>query len=212
MSADEIEPTELDPDAHVSDLQFGEPYAARVDNIQDYGVFVNLTPPSGSGISGLVHQNELLPMTSVRDYEPGDNMVVELVDRKEDGDLAFRSLAAPDVDMSEQRSPSGKPEHAVDIEAVIDRIRESGGGGAAERIVDEALAGGGPVPVLSDSYDHAIRVLAWLRDEGYEVEHNAIENDDGTVHIQLSAVPSPTATSASVEATRDAGSDEVEDD
>ncbi|MFB6138554.1 MAG: DHH family phosphoesterase [Halobacteriaceae archaeon] len=70
----------LDPECTPEDVRTGERYHARVNSSVEYGVFVDLS----EHVSGLVHESAL-------DAEPevGAELVVELVERRENGDLGF---------------------------------------------------------------------------------------------------------------------------
>lgn len=70
----------LEPECTVEDIEEGHYYHATVDALVDYGMFVELA----SSVSGLVHESNYH-----RDYDPGDDLVVELTAIKENGDLSF---------------------------------------------------------------------------------------------------------------------------
>jgi len=80
---------DLPPEAAVDDLEAGRFYRARVNGVVDYGVFVDVSET----VSGLVHESSL-----DREYEVGDELVVELETVRENGDVAFEPV---DVDLEE---------------------------------------------------------------------------------------------------------------
>ena len=77
---------DLGPDCTLDDVDEGDRYLATVNGIVDYGVFVDLS----DDVSGLVHESNLEADPAV-----GDELVVELVEIRDDGDLGF---AEADVD------------------------------------------------------------------------------------------------------------------
>ncbi|ESS07204.1 MAG: archaea-specific RecJ-like exonuclease, contains DnaJ-type Zn finger domain protein [uncultured archaeon A07HB70] len=79
---------DLDGDCTVDDLTLDGHYHATVDGVVEYGVFVELA----DGVSGLVHESEL----DAADYETGDDMIVRLLEVRENGDLAFAAAEAGD--------------------------------------------------------------------------------------------------------------------
>ncbi len=80
---------DLPSDATVEDLEPGRFYHARVNGVVDYGVFVDVSET----VSGLVHESAL-----DREYDVGDELVVELEHVRDDGDVAFEPV---DVDLDE---------------------------------------------------------------------------------------------------------------
>jgi len=66
------------------DIEEGDNYVATVNGIVEYGVFVDLS----ENVSGLVHESKL-----DNTYEVGDELVVELVEIRENGDLGFDEVA-----------------------------------------------------------------------------------------------------------------------
>jgi RecJ-like exonuclease len=78
---------ELVPQCTLDDVEEGKRYLATVNGIVDYGVFVDLS----EGVSGLVHSSNL-----VGTYDVGDELIVELVDVRSDGDLSFAEVQMAD--------------------------------------------------------------------------------------------------------------------
>ncbi len=71
------------------DLEEGAYYHATVNGVVEYGVFVDIS----ANVSGLVHNSGL-----VGDYDVGDDLVVELADIREDGDLSFEEVQIQDYE------------------------------------------------------------------------------------------------------------------
>ncbi|PSP98915.1 RecJ like exonuclease [Halobacteriales archaeon QS_4_70_19] len=110
----------------VDTLEQGEYYHATVNGVVEYGVFVDVS----ADVSGLVHDSELQG-----DYDVGDELVVELIEVREDGDLAFaerdpedyttESVAAgADVTVGELPDHVGE---VVTLEGVVVQIKQTGG-------------------------------------------------------------------------------------
>ncbi|PSP77715.1 RecJ like exonuclease [Halobacteriales archaeon QS_1_68_20] len=78
---------DLAPDCTIDDVDEDEPYLATVNGVVDYGVFVDLS----EHVSGLVHESNL-----AGEYAVGDELVVELEDVREDGDLSFAQVDVDD--------------------------------------------------------------------------------------------------------------------
>lgn len=74
-------------------IEFGTKYWAEVNNTEYYGIFVSLDGVDGTQrVSGLVHESNLPEHTKLSDFAYGDEVVVELVDRKSNGDLSFKCV------------------------------------------------------------------------------------------------------------------------
>jgi len=71
---------ELADSCTLDDVEEGELYLGTVNGVMEYGVFVDLSGP----VSGLVHASNLRS-----DPEVGDQLVVELGEVREDGDVSF---------------------------------------------------------------------------------------------------------------------------
>ncbi|WP_255196600.1 DHH family phosphoesterase [Halorarius litoreus] len=66
------------------DVEEGGRYHATVNGVVDYGVFVDLS----DHVSGLVHDSKL-----TGSYDVGDELVVELAEVRQNGDLSFHEVA-----------------------------------------------------------------------------------------------------------------------
>src|SRR6056297_1617920 len=76
---------DLDADCTLSDVAEGNRYHAEVNGVVEYGVFVDIS----DSVSGLVHESNLSS-----DHQVGDELVVELTEIRENGDLSFDTGAA----------------------------------------------------------------------------------------------------------------------
>jgi len=80
---------DLDEDCTMADVEADSPYVATVNGVVDYGVFVDLS----ASVSGLVHESTL-----DADYDVGDELVVELEEVRENGDVSFRPVYVTDYE------------------------------------------------------------------------------------------------------------------
>jgi RecJ-like exonuclease len=108
-------------------LEEGEYYHATVNGVVEYGVFVDVS----AAVSGLVHDSEL-----DGDHDVGDELIVELIDVRQNGDLAFaeRDLggeygteavsAGADVAVSDLDGHVGD---LVGVEGVVVQVKQTGG-------------------------------------------------------------------------------------
>ena len=118
---------DLNADCTADDLEEGAYYDATVDAVVDYGMFVNLT----DAISGLVHVSNLS-----RTYEAGDELVVELTDIKDNGDLSFVPVDFEDYETEpvehEYRTAAigsldTQEGESVDLEGIVVQIKQTAG-------------------------------------------------------------------------------------
>ena len=108
------------------DLEEGAYYHATVNGVVEYGIFVDVS----ENVSGLVHNSGL-----IGDYEAGDDLLVELAEIREDGDLSFAEVQVQDY---ESRSV-GSGDHIttakagdntgedVHVEGQVVQIKQTGG-------------------------------------------------------------------------------------
>jgi RecJ-like exonuclease len=102
---------DLDSQCTLADLETGERYHATVNGVVKYGVFVDLS----DRVSGLVHTSNL-----VDSYEVGDDLVVELEEIREDGDVSFS-----EVQMADYETESLGHGPRIDTEALADHTGET---------------------------------------------------------------------------------------
>jgi RecJ-like exonuclease len=117
----------LAADCTRDDVEPGERYHAEVNGVVEYGVFVDVS----DHVSGLVHQSEL-----GGDYAVGDELVVELVEERGGGDLAFSEVDPGDYETVEreheyERSAagalSGVVGDEVHLEGEVVQVKQTGG-------------------------------------------------------------------------------------
>jgi len=107
---------------HVSDDRL---YIGTVNGVMAYGVFVDLSDE----VSGLVHESNL-----AGSYEVGDELVVELEEVRDDGDLAFNEVGLDDYERERVERDSGTvadlPDaigESVVLEGVVVQAKQTGG-------------------------------------------------------------------------------------
>ncbi len=102
---------ELEPDCTAEDLEVGARYRGTVDGVVDYGAFVQLA----DAVSGLVHESVL-----GADPEVGEELVVELAEIRDNGDLSF--VPADETDYAVERV--AHEYEPTPVEALADREGE----------------------------------------------------------------------------------------
>ena len=117
----------LDPDCGVDALEDGHLYHATVNGVVDYGVFVDVT----ENVSGLVHESNL----SNR-YAVGDDLVVELIEVKDNGDIGFAEATPEDYetvdvefdyDVTEAETLSEHVGESIHLEGSVVQIKQTSG-------------------------------------------------------------------------------------
>jgi RecJ-like exonuclease len=83
---------ELADGCTLDDVEEGSYYAGTVNGVVEYGIFVDLSDE----LSGLVHDSNL-----VGEYEVGDELVVELAEVRENGDVAFEEVQIADYTLEQ---------------------------------------------------------------------------------------------------------------
>ncbi|WP_267639192.1 DHH family phosphoesterase [Haloarchaeobius amylolyticus] len=118
---------DLAPDCTVEDVEEETPYLATVNGIVEYGVFVDLS----DSVSGLVHESKLSGT-----YAVGDELVVELENVREDGDMSFETVDLEDFvvqPVSHEYRPTATTAldaslgEQVHVEGVVTQIKQTGG-------------------------------------------------------------------------------------
>ena len=185
---------EIGPDCTREDLAVSELYSATVNGIVDYGVFVDLS----ESLSGLVHDSEL---DGDRSYAVGEELIVRLIDVRENGDLGFTTA---DIDPSDHESTERDHEfetpeasdlegalgETVALEGRVVRIEQTGGPtlfsvGDGSAIVPCAAFEEAGVRAYPDvEIDEAVRVVGRVerRGEGLQIEVESLtrlDSEDG---------------------------------
>ena len=118
---------DLDPDCTLEDVTEGEYYHATVNGVVDYGVFVDLS----DSVSGLAHESNY-----EGSYEVGDDLVVELTEILENGDLSFDPVelddyetveVAHEYDIADAGELSDRIGDTVHLEGEVVQIKQTGG-------------------------------------------------------------------------------------
>ncbi|MFB6094142.1 MAG: DHH family phosphoesterase [Halanaeroarchaeum sp.] len=108
---------DLDPACTRSDVSEGEQYLARVNGVVEYGIFVDLA----ESVSGLVHESAL-----ERSYAVGDELVVELTEIRDDGDLSFEPVDVTDPTITHRAPTYDRTAASVLGEAVGETVHLEG--------------------------------------------------------------------------------------
>jgi RecJ-like exonuclease len=117
---------ELAPGCTSEDIEVGEYYRATVNGVVDYGVFVDLSQEA----SGLVHSSNLEGQ-----YDVGDELVVELLEIRENGDLSFAERTPEEYETARIEGGEGVEVSEIDgavgstvhLEGEVVQIKQTGG-------------------------------------------------------------------------------------
>jgi RecJ-like exonuclease len=117
---------DLDPQCTLDDIEAGERYRATVNGVVEYGVFVDLSEE----VSGLVHVSNL-----VGTYDVSDDLVVELGEVREDGDVSFTEVQMAEYTVeSVGRGPriaaadlAAQARETGHVEGQVVQIKQTGG-------------------------------------------------------------------------------------
>jgi RecJ-like exonuclease len=117
---------DLAPACTLDDLEVGANYHATVNGVVDYGVFVDIS----DRVSGLVHSSNL-----DGEYGVGDELVVELEDVLEDGDVSFVEVSPDDYETRKVGRGTGATTadladlegETVNVEGRAVQIKQTGG-------------------------------------------------------------------------------------
>jgi len=120
----------LAADCTAADLEEGAFYHATVDGVVRYGAFVQLA----EAVSGLLHESTV---PGDVDYEEGDELVVELREIRENGDLSFAPAELTDFETT-------TVEHTFDVTEIADLERLVGESVTLEAVVAQVKQTGGP--------------------------------------------------------------------
>ncbi|MFB6114465.1 MAG: DHH family phosphoesterase [Halodesulfurarchaeum sp.] len=197
-------------DCTMADVEPGEYYLATVNGVVEYGIFVDLS----ENVSGLVHESAL-----DREYDLGEELVVELVDVRENGDVSFEPLDVEEYRIEERPASYDRTavnnldrrigEH-VHLEGEVVQIKQTPGP-TIFAIRDETgtvpctgFAGAGIRAHESVSVGEIVHVAGTVdtRDEGIQVEIETLERVEGedasNIADRLEAATTKTATPESV--------------
>lgn len=154
-------------------VQHNELYVSRVNNIKEYGVFVTLTPNSKRDVTGLVHRTNLPPLVSKTDLSPGDTVIVQLDERKQNGDISFIAVSVPSLEQ--------EAEHMEQVLSRLDSIETEIREGTKTKFdVEKALG------LVNDPIAYSVNLLTNLEEDGYNPEDVSVERNDGGNEINVS--------------------------
>ncbi|WP_121822745.1 DHH family phosphoesterase [Halostella salina] len=118
---------DLAPGCTIADVEEGNRYLATVNGVVDYGVFVDLS----DHVSGLVHESNLSGTFAV-----GDELVVELEQVRENGDVAFDAVTLDEYevesvdheyDVADAGSLEERVGETVTLEGEVVQVKQTGG-------------------------------------------------------------------------------------
>lgn len=185
------EPIELTNQDTIRDVEYGVAYKGRVNNVHDdYGVFVDLKN-SADQISGLVHVSNLPPFTSLADYSVNDVIIVELEEIKQNGDIAFNGLHAPEVAPDappesitnvDQRSPFAT---SAEVEELTKKIAQ-----LEKQLQNIGEQNTNSLEMVNGTAQNAIKTIQSLNTEGFETDKytQRVVNGGNKVEINLTLV------------------------
>ncbi|MFB6153755.1 MAG: DHH family phosphoesterase [Halodesulfurarchaeum sp.] len=173
---------DLAPECTADDVTEGERYVAVVNGVVDYGVFVDVS----EHLSGLIHESD---MTDT--YEVGDELIVELSEIRENGDLSFVPVELEDVETVVREpgyertgvaSLEGTVGEEVHLEGEAVQIKQTGGP-TIFRIRDET----GIIPCTA--FESA-GVRAYEDIEIGDIVHvrGEVERREGSIQVESDAI------------------------
>ncbi|MFB6079060.1 MAG: DHH family phosphoesterase [Halarchaeum sp.] len=174
----------LAPECTVEDIDEGEYYAATVNGVVDYGVFVDLS----EHVSGLLHES-VLPGGA--DYDVGDELIVELTEIRENGDLGFELVDFDDYEEVEREftyeraaagALAGRVGDTIHLEGEVVQVKQTGGP-TIFRVRDET----GSVPCTA--FEEA-GVRAYPEVDIEDVVHvtGEVEERDGGLQVEIGSL------------------------
>jgi len=176
------EPITLPEDGTKRDLKPNEIYRAHVNNTTEYGIFVNVAG-AREEVSGLVHISNLPPFTTLADFSVGDELLVELAERKPNGDIAFTGVKAPEVAPD---APAAQTNFGDNTEELQEEIAET-----RELLEDFHTQTQAAQARVTNQVSDAIRFLRGMKQDGYEPTAYETSVTDETVELRIElAVPS----------------------
>ena len=163
----------LAADCTIDDIEEANYYHATVNGVVEYGIFVDLS----ENVSGLVHTSNL-----VGSYDVGDDLVVELAEVRENGDVSFAEVQLDEYDTA----PVGPGERA----AVGDLEELAGAKAHVEGVVVQIKQTRGPT-IFQIRTEGGVIPCAAFEDAGVrafpDVELDDVVRAAGTVEAQNGA-------------------------
>lgn len=168
MSTVENDPVQLDNDATKDDIEHGEYYIGEVNNVEEYGVFINVTPKDATDVNGLVHKTNIPFHRSPSDYTVGERVVVTLRERRGDDELSF-AIVSDEVDRS------ADTDHMDMAQSQVNSVYEN-----------QESSDSVPLPsFVSHCGNHSARTIEQLISNGYEVRSFGFNRDEEGLHLNL---------------------------
>ena len=170
-------------------------YRGVVDGYAEFGVFIDLAP----GVTGLLHRSELDRRLDSLDWEPGDDVFVQVTGVRDNGniDLAW-SIRQADREFRGALVQDGESEHLPDDGG--DESEADDGGDESEADDgdgDEAVVGGEPARAGTDADDDSAPA------EVGTVEVSTVDDGESTLD-EAPPVDDPSSTGDAEEAPEDA--------
>lgn len=168
---------DLDPRCTIDDLERDRAYLATVNGVVEYGVFVDVS----DSVSGLVHTSNLLGT-----YDVGDELVVELAEVREDGDVSFTEVDRSDEDVravgpGQRVSASALEDHVsevVHLEGQVLQIKQTGG-----PTIFQVCTTDGVVPCAAFE-DAGVRAHPEIALDDYVRVVGTVETRNGSVQLE----------------------------
>lgn len=173
---------ELDPNCTLSQVSAGEYYRATVNGVVDYGVFVDVSDT----VSGLAHESNYEGR-----YEVGDELVVELTEIRENGDLSFVPVELEDyetvtVDFEYEVASADelgdRVGESVHLEGEVVQIKQTGGP-TIFHVTDE----GGVIPCAAFK-EAGVRAHPEIELDDFVHVHGQVEKREGSLQVEVESI------------------------
>ncbi|QLC34195.1 DHH family phosphoesterase [Halarchaeum sp. CBA1220] len=177
---------QLAAECTVEDIEAGECYTATVNGVVDYGVFVDLS----DHVSGLLHES-VLPSDYDDEYGVGDELVVELTEIRENGDLGFEVADLDDYEIEERAfsyeraaagALDGRVGETVHLEGEVVQVKQTGGP-TIFRVRDET----GAVPCTAFE-EAGVRAYPDIDLDAVVHVTGEVEEREGALQVEISAL------------------------
>ncbi|MFB6125088.1 MAG: DHH family phosphoesterase [Halanaeroarchaeum sp.] len=173
---------DLAPGCTPDDVSEGERFRATVNGVVDYGIFVDCS----DNVSGLVHESVL-----DGEYAVGDELVVELTEVRENGDLSFAAVdleeyetvtRSPSYDRTAAGTLGGRVGKTVHLEGEVVQVKQTGGP-TIFRVRDET----GVVPCTA--FEAAgVRAFEDVAVGDYVHVEGTVETREDSVQVEIDAL------------------------
>jgi len=173
----------LSPECTADAVDVGEYYHATVNGVVDYGVFVDVS----EHVSGLVHESDL----DGESYAVGDDIVVELTNVRDNGDLSFAPADLADYDTEERtfdydvatvESLEDRVGETVHLEGEVAQVKQTGGP-TVFRVRD--ATGVAPCTAFEEA---GVRAYPGIELEDIVHVTGEVETRDGSVQVEIDSL------------------------